>query len=240
MSDQSDRRVFLKQLAAATGSVVVMPLIVSCQRQATPTIDGPLQDGEGGEEGSEAGGEVVEISQVPLVRPAHWDPIEFNRARGNAGAIPESYRVSINGPDGASQHLGKHLPYRPDIDPSLVPEGFLAVMWGDSLQGYARHPSSAPDPEGAYPDGHWFNWVKVRKAIEGEAEEAESTYSSWPQVGEGDSGRYDLFGEGEITDDGGRNTIYLVAIPSDVAPGDTVRVYGHCLSHGEYVDFLTL
>lgn len=38
----------------------------------------------------------------------------------------------------------------------------------------------------------------------------------------------------------GKNTIYLVALPSDVGPGDTVRSWAHCLTHGEYIDFLAV
>jgi hypothetical protein len=33
---------------------------------------------------------------------------------------------------------------------------------------------------------------------------------------------------------------FVAALPDDVAPGDTIRIYAHCLTHGEYVDFMTI
>jgi hypothetical protein len=102
--------------------------------------------------------------------------------------------------------------------------------------GSTRHPAAAPDPARKY-IGHWFNWVRLRKAVPGAASELESRYPAWPGTG-GPRPRYAVFGGGDIRADGGRNTIYLVRLPSDVRPGDLVRVWGHCLHHGEYVDFL--
>ena len=131
---------------------------------------------------------------------------------------------------------GKHLPYVPELDPSLVPEGHVAIMWGDPDEGYTRHPN-APKGDPGYPRGHWYNWVRVRKAVEGDAEEVESTFASWPAD---PAGGFVVHGGGDLAADGGKNTVYLVKLPADVGPGDQVRVYGHCLYHGEYVDFLTL
>jgi len=169
---------------------------------------------------------------LPVVAPAGWDPIAFNRDRGNAGAIPESYRTDINGPQGVTNHLGKHLPYVPDTTGLTVPSGVLPLMWGDADKGYARHPNSpAGDP--VYPKGHWYDWVRVRKAVEGEASEVETTFASWP-----DGDGYLLATGPRLEYDAGRNTIYLVRLPADVESGDTVRVWAHCLYHGEYVDFV--
>ena len=175
--------------------------------------------------------------EVPEVEPEGWDPIAFNRDRGNAGSIPESYHDDINGPDGEAKHLGKHLPYVPDTTGLEIPEGYIALMWGDPARGYAKHPN-APKGAEAYPEGHWYDWVKIRKAVEGDAEEAETTFSGWPEAGPSDSGKFLVAGGGAIEEDGGKNTIYLVKLPADVKPGDTVRVWAHCLYHGEYVDFV--
>ena len=54
----------------------------------------------------------------------------------------------------------------------------------------------------------------------------------------GDTGLFVAADGQDITANSGKNTVYLVKLPSDVAPGDEVRVYAHCLYHGEYVDFL--
>ena len=69
---------------------------------------------------------------------------------------------------------------------------------------------------------------------------ASRPYASWPAGGEGDAGGYAVLGGGDITADGGRDTVYLARLPADVKPGDTVRVHAHCLYHGEYVDFVQL
>lgn len=227
-----DRREFLKQLAIATGGVVVLPLAVSCK---------------GGSESQEAsvaeepGVQMLEpaMAVVPLVLAADWDPVVFNTERGNAGAIPGEYLDDINGPDGVPKHLGKHLPYVPQVDPALVPEGYLPLMWGDPEKGYAMHPQ-APEGTESYPLGHWYNWIKVRKAVEGDAIEAESEFTAWPGPAEGDTGLFVAADGGDLAANGGKNTVYLVKLPDDVAAGDTVRIYGHCLYHGEYVDFLTV
>lgn len=183
---------------------------------------------------SEAAGAMPE---VPLARPEGWDAIAFNRDRGNAGAIPESYLGDINGPDGEVKHLGKHLPYVPDTTGLEIPDGYVAIMWGDPTAGYAQHPN-APKGAESYPDGHWYDWVRIRKAAEGEAEEVETAFEGWPEPGADDSGRFLVAGGGSIEDSGGKNTIYLVELPPGVKSGDAIRVWAHCLYHGEYVDFI--
>ncbi len=191
---------------------------------------------EPGAGGASADGDTTAI---PRARPDDWDAIAFNRERGNAGAIPVGYRDDINGPDGPTAHLGKHLPYVPSAFDGEVPASMLALMWGDPERGHARHPNAVPGPANDG-EGHWYDSVRVRKATEGEAEEAETTFTSWPEQGPDGTGRYAVLGGGEITADDGKNTVYLVRLPSDVRSGDVVRVHAHCLTHGEYVDFLTV
>lgn len=215
------RRDFLTRLSAAAGAVVLVPSVscVSSAQNSAPT--------------SPAG------ASLPFTQPPAWDALTYNRVRGNAGAIPDSYLPSINGPDGDAQHLGKHLPYVPSVDAATVPEGFVAIMWGDPEKGHAKHPNAVRSEANNH-EGHWYNWIRIRKATEEDAEELQSTYTDWPGDGADASGAYAVFGGGAITDDGGKNTIYLAALPADVEPGDTVRIYAHCLTHGEYVDFLTV
>jgi hypothetical protein len=216
------RRQFLGQLAALTSSVLLLP------RVAVSSTDEEILD------------ETLDnLLEVPLTKPADWDPIAFNRLRGNAGAIPVEYLAEINGPDGNTKHLGKHLPYIPEVDVSLIPLGFVALMWGNAAKGYARHPNAPPNPTNNY-QGHWFNWIRIRKATADDAPQMESTYSHWPATNPSDTGAYAIYNDGDITDEDGKNTIYLAALPPAVAPGDTVRVWAYCLTHGEYVDFLTL
>lgn len=217
----TNRRQFLRRLATASGAVVLMPAVSRCGGAATTTdaVDGSA------------------AVDIPLVQPVDWDPIAFNRTRGNAGAIPDSYLNDINGPSGETDHLGKHLPYVPVVDSTMVPAGMLPIMWGDAAKGYARHPNAVRSEANDY-EGHWYNWIRIRKAIAGPAEELESSYSDWPGTTDGDNGAYAVFGSGDITAESGKNTIYLAAVPGDVQPGDWVRIHAHCLTHGEYVDFL--
>jgi hypothetical protein len=176
---------------------------------------------------------------LPRTRPEGWDPIAFNRARGNAGAIPESYRDAINGPDGATAHLGKHLPYVPTSFAGEVPEGTIPLMWGDPDRGFARHPNADRSEANGF-EGHWYDWVRLREATDGDAAEVESTFTGWPTNGPDATGAYGVLGGGDIADDDGKNTVYVVRLPAGVGPGDTLRVHAHCLTHGEYVDFITL
>ena len=241
-----DRREFVKKLAIGTGCLVLLPTVTACSgsREATkeeptptePTEPTPLAEPEPPkpEEPEE------EIAAVPTVKPDDWDPIAYNKERGLAGAIPETYHDEITGEKGDTDHLGKHLPYIPkDVKAKMVPAGFIALMWGDPEKGYAKHPNAEPN-ESNNNEGHWYNWIRLRKAVEGEAEELQSAYDGWPKVGDDATGKYAAQGGGDITADGGKNTIYLAALPSNVKPGDTVRIHAHCLTHGEYVDFITV
>ena len=208
------RRTVLARLAQGAGAALLLPTLTSCG--AAPAVAG---------------------ASLPLVAPPGFEPVAFNKARGNAGAIPASYLPSVNGPGGDAKHLGKHLPYVPAG--VSAPAGWLALMWGDPSKGHARHPNAARGPKNK-DQGHWYNWIRVRKATAGEAKEAESTFSDWPLIQPDDSGKYAAEKGDDPAGDGGRNTVYLVALPPDVKAGDTVRIHAHCLTHGEYVDFLTL
>lgn len=233
---EQSRREFLGQLATLTGGVVLLPHVTACSTtQAADKAPATPTAAQGAATAVAPGSSIP----VPKTPPTDWDAIAFNKKRGNDGAIPKSYWPDINGPEGEKKHLGKHLPYTPKVDAKLVPEGFIAIMWGDASKGYARHPNAAKDPAKDY-KGHWYNWIKVRKAVDGEAEELNNEYADWPGPAPYDKKSYAVFGEGEITADAGKNTIYLVKLPADVKKGDTIRIYAHCLYHGEYVDFLTI
>jgi len=230
------RRDFLQKLAMATSAVVLMPIVSACSGPDVKPDEQPTTIPAGGMT-REPMAEAAKPTDVPMTAPEGWDPIAYNRIRGNAGFIPESYLPDVNGPDGELKHLGKHLPFVPAVDPALVPAGFIAVMWGNPDKGYAKHPN-APKSE-ANATGHWYNWINVRKATTGEAEELKSEYADWPgtdMVGK----QYVAMGGGDIAADSGKNTVYMVALPKDVQKGDTVRIHAHCLTHGEYVDFLTV
>lgn len=207
----------------------------SCPGRSSETVSAVKAEQEpAGESQAPAARDTIE---VPLVPPQDWDPIAFNRERGNAGAIPESYLENVNGPDGEKKHLGKHLPYVPETAVPDMPEGHIALMWGDPSKGYAQHPNARKGAE-AYPRGHWYDWIRVRKAVAGKAEEVETRFTGWPVPGADGSGEYRVAGEGAIEAESGKNTVYLVKLPPDVKPGDTVRIWAHCLYHGEYVDFI--
>ena len=231
------RRRFMQQLAQTTGGVVLMPWVTSCVSSDNGSESAEKSGPAASEPGEAEAQPKAGVLAVPAVKPADWDPIAYNRARGNAGKIPESYLPSINGPDGVKKHLGKHLPYVPDLKSAEVPSGMLAIMWGDPDKGYVRHPNAARGPENDN-QGHWYNWVKVRKAVDGDAEEVENTYPEWPGTSEQREGHFVVYGGGDITADSGKNTVYLVQLPADAKPGDTIRIWAHCLTHGEYVDFI--
>ena len=224
--EQLSRRAFLERLALSTGAIALMPVITACGGPETkkdsmvPTKNAVT----------------AAVEAPPNVQPAGWDAIAYNKTRGNAGAIPQGYRASINGEGGDKKHLGKHLPYLPKTDGLTIPEGYVALMWGDAEKGFARHPNSAQDPE-KKKGGHWYDWIRVRSAVEGDAQEVENTYPKWPGA---DAGQFVAFGGGDITAEGGKNTVYLAKLPDGVKAGDPIRVWAHCLKHGEYVDFLTV
>jgi hypothetical protein len=230
------RRTFMAGMAGVVGTSVLAACGGAAEPEEAPAPE-PTAGGAG--EPTPPPETASDPMAIPAAKPADWDPIAFNRARGNAGAIPESYRDEINGPEGETGHLGKHLPYVPGGFEGEVPEGMLPIMWGDPDLGYVRHPNAVPS-EANDGEGHWYDWVRIRKATEGEAEEVETTFTSWPAQGPDGTGAYAVLGGGDITAESGKNTVYLVRLPSDVGPGDTVRVHAHCLTHGEYVDFLTL
>lgn len=230
---ERSRRKFMTQVSQATGALVLAPVLTRCVESDTSTTSNAAAETAGG-----ATPNPPQAGAIPVVRPAVWDPVAYNRARGNAGAIPDSYLDDINGPEGESKHLGKHLPFVPSSVAGEVPSGYLAIMWGDPTKGYAQHPNAAPTAE--KPEGHWYNWVRLRKAVEAPADEVESTYSSWPIGTTTDSGQLVGASDTDPAADGGRNTVYLAMLPPDVAPGDVLRVHAHCKTHGEYVDFIEI
>ncbi len=216
------RRKFFVHLTALTGGILLFPRLTRyAVAQSKP------QD------------KLSALLQVPLAKPTDWDPVGFNRLRGNAGAVPLLYLEDINSPDSEKKYIGQHLPYVPKTNPSQVSKGFIALMWGDPSKSHVRHPAAPPDPSTQF-KGHWFDWIRIRKSTSANSPEVESRYTGWPQANPGDSGAFAVLGGGDITADEGHNTIYLAALPKDVKPGDTIRIWGHCLQHGEYVDFLTL
>jgi len=241
-----------RQLIRDLGGVLALATMASCERQRDGGSRRDVRAGETEKKGASGDEPPTDAkpprasadkprvpAAPPLTRPEAWDPIAYNRERGNAGAIPESYREAVNGPDGVKKHLGKHLPYQPELTTEVVPEGYMALMWGDPKKGYTRHPNADRGPANDN-EGHWYNWIRIRKAVEEDATEAETGFSGWPKTAEGDTGKYAGFAGKEITSDQGKNTIYLARLPNGVEPGDTVRIWAHCLTHGEYVDFLTL
>ncbi len=215
IKEEINRKKFIQNLAVCTGSFVLLPVVSSCKWFEDQKLS------------------------IPKVINSNWNPIQFNRERGNQGAIPASYLPSINGIDGEKKHIGKHLPFVPEIEPEKIPDGFLPIMWGDPSKGYAKHPNAPKNNTKGY-EGHWYNWIRIRKATSGNASELKSTYSNWPSIGSSDNGSYVAFGDQEITSNSGKNTIYLAALPPDVKKGDTLRIYAHCKTHGEWVDFVKI
>lgn len=217
----STRRELLQRMAGIVGATLLLPTVSACGGRKGASL---LADGD-------------PATRIPRTITANWDPIRFNQIRGNAGFIPESYLPQINGPTGARTHIGMHLPYRVLEDDPSVPDGYIAMMWGDPNKGYSAHPQARRGPANNY-EGHWFHWIRVRKATLDDAEELQSTFSEWPVTTNGDNGRYAVHGGASIEADRGVKTVYLVALPTDVEKGDIVRVHARCLQHGEYVDFL--
>lgn len=222
---QLDRRQFIRVLGSASTAFVLAPILTSCA-SSDPVA-------------ASSGAESVSSSRVPAppdTRPSDWDAVAYNRTRANAGAVPASYLDAINAADGAANAIGKHLPYIPQLEPGVVPEGMVAIMWGDPSKGHAAHPNAVRN-ESNHMEGHWYDWIEARKAVDSSVVVQRSTYPEWPAPADG---RFAVRGGGDITADAGKNTVYLVALPPGVGPGDTVRIFAHCLTHGEYVDFITL
>ncbi|MDW8245178.1 MAG: hypothetical protein RMJ84_01245 [Sandaracinaceae bacterium] len=219
------RREFLEKLALASGLPVVSPIFSACSSSGSKLPSAT----------SSAGGE--DPLALPLVPPPDWDAVAFNRKRANAGAVPSNYLSSINGPDGDVMHIGKHLPYVPTFS-SPIPEGMIPLMFGDSSKGRPKHGNAAPSEQ--MPAGHFYDWIRIRKATSDESPEQVSTYSSWPTTLPQDTGRITAKEGTDPTIDGGKNTVYLALLPPNVRSGDLVRVHAHCNLHGEYVDFLVV
>lgn len=224
-NSKSNRRTFLQQSAVAGLALPTLGSVISgCASTATPA-SAPAVTG-----GTPAG--------VPITRPSTWDVVAFNTARGDAGAIPASYMEKIKAADGLPQHLGKHLPYLPSGVPAdRVPADYLSIMWGDPKLGYTMHPN-APKSE-SNPEGHWYNWVRV--ALEGnEGSQVETRFDDWPKCTDAVKGQLVGFEDPDPSVNGGKNSIYLAQLPAGAKSGDVLRIWAHCLTHGEYLDFVTL
>jgi hypothetical protein len=223
MKIELGRRHVLRGIAALAGGVVLVPSVHRVGwAQSEPSSASPSG-----------------LPSPPGVPPTGWDPVVYNRVRGNAGAIPASYLDSINGPDGDWDHVGKHLPWVPTVDGFTVPEGYVALMWGDPSKGHSKHPNAVRSEANQF-EGHWYDWIRIRVASDDEQEEVESRFPEWPGTDETVVGQYAAHGGGELTDDAGKNTVYLAALPSNAVAGTTIRIWAHCLTHGEYVDFLRI
>ncbi len=212
-----NRREFIKQAGLVTGSLILFPAAAS----------------------SSSKGYTSDKCEIVRITPPGWDPITYNRNRGNAGAIPKSYIDDINSPDGDTKHIGKHLPYIPEIDPSIILKGYVPLMWGDPEKGHFPHPNAGTDGS-SDSGGHWFNRIRIRKSARWCVKTSETVFSGWPETKPEDSGSYAVFNRGEITDKNGIKTIYMAILPPDIGPGDTIRIQADCLQHGQYIDFITL
>ena len=96
------RRTFAQQLATLTGGFVLLPAISACKSGPTLKAAAPPTRAVQPKRAARS-----ERAVLPWEKPADWDPLAFNRKRGNAGAIPASYLSDINGPDGDTKHVGE-------------------------------------------------------------------------------------------------------------------------------------
>lgn len=176
---------------------------------------------------------------VPNAQPSDWDAVAFNTEAAKGGAVPKEYLEKVTGVDGATAHVGKHLAFVVPATGFEIPSGRLALMFGDAAAGDAQHPN-APAGTAGMENGHFFDTIRVRKSTDEQAEEAVTTFGGWPEVGEGSTGLYAAMGGGDIKENDGKTTVYLVNIPADVKSGEMVRVVGHCRYHGEYVQFVSV
>lgn len=235
----SNRRTFLQQSAVAGLALPTLGSVVSACASKAASPAGAAS-APAAKAAAKAASEVTggATAGVPIIKPTDWDVVKYNTARGAAGAIPKGYMDKITAADGLPKHLGKHLPYLPSGLPAdRQMEGYLALMWGDPKLGYTMHPN-APKSE-KNPEGHWYNWIRV--AIEGkEASEVETKFDGWPQCTDAVKGKLVGFEDPDPAATNGKNSVYMTLLPEGAKAGDTVRIWAHCLTHGEYVDFLTL
>jgi hypothetical protein len=239
----TDRREFLKDAAMVSSSAVLLG-VAACKTAATPAPETAAKQAAASETEGAKEAMVAKATEFfagpdapPTAKSANWDAVQYNIARGKLGYIPSAYMAQILATDGIKNQLGKHLPYVPALSPSIQKEGYLPVMWGDPQLGYAQHPNGPKAADN--PEGHWYNWIRITK--EGDAGSlVETRFDNWPTVSSEVNGLYKPLSGKDVTLDGGRNTVYLAELPPGLQDGDTVMVWAHCLTHGEYVDFVTL
>ncbi len=210
------RREFFTSISTLVGATLLLPNIVNCKPQSNS-----------------------HIAYLPFVKPQDWDPIAFNKQRANHGGVPKAYLKSINGVDGENKHIGKHLPYIPQLGDTAIPDGYIPIMWGNPSKGHTMHPN-APQNSAKQYEGHWYNWIRLRKStLSGEEEEVQSEYNLWP--GNNKTSLYLSAKPGTpLTAKKGIFTVYLAKLPKNVKTGDTLRIHAHCKTHGEWVDFISL
>lgn len=214
-----DRRTFIK--ATTLGGVALSVPLTGCKSGEAPAAASAGPD----------------LALPPITRPGDWDPVAYNLARGAAGFIPANYMADIQAPEGIANHLGKHLPYIPALGAEKQVAGMVPIMWGNPAAGHAKHPNSSRSE--ANPEGHWYNWIRI--AVEGEPDsEVETRYDDWPACTDQVNGRLVAFEGDDPAADFGKNTVYLAQLPAGAASGKTLRIWAHCLTHGEYVDFVSL
>lgn len=238
---------------SCTGKIClgILTVMVSCGGRGTHIEHATANSGEGHGQSThpenKSEPEIISRDQaaaesgfgVPNSRPPNWNPFTFNLYRGKRGSIPKDYLAQIIEEGVLEKKLGMHLPYVPKLSKEKreqVPKGYLPLMWGDPSKGNAMflHQEANGDQQGV-----WFDWIRIRKAVIGRADESQSRYQGWPQTPAG-SGSY-MADQGEsLTAQDGKHTVYLAQLPGDVRGGDLVRVWGHCKARGEYIDFVVV
>lgn len=213
-----DRRSLLRRLAALGAA----PALAAACGGARPAPIDPA--------------ERAAYALPPVTPPAGWDPIAYNLARGRVGYIPPDYLAEVKGPGGFAVIVGEHLGYAVQHEAVKLSEGRLALMFGDPRRGHVRHPNSPRTKSDLV--GHWVDWIRVR-AVKG-GEEVETRFDDWPVCSSLVQGRILPRVGNNPADDSGRNSVFVAKLPEGVAVGDQLRIWAHCRSHGEYVDYANL
>jgi hypothetical protein len=173
----------------------------------------------------------------PLLPPSPARTLTAPARTATGGAIlANDPHLSLDAP--ALWYLARIVVPGIELAGATVPTGMIALMWGDPSLGRTKHPNALPNE--AAPDGHWYDWIRIRKATTEGAVETTSTYGRWPTVLDTDNGAITAQEGTDPTADQGKNTVYLAQLPAGLVSGDVIRIHANCLTHGEYVDFLTI